>query len=437
MANRYPFDAFYTFSGLPPTKETTVQSQRDIFAKQLEEYLHLPGIKSDDWLGLFLLLAEKVKKGRILILFDEISWMGSKDPDFLGKLKLTWDLHFKKNDHLILVLCGSVSVWIEENILSSTGFIGRITLDLTLKELPLIDCAKFWGLYGSQTSPFEKFKVLAVTGGVPLYLEHINSKLSAEENITALCFRSSGLLFREFDNVFSDLFSKRTIFYKSILFSLANGSTSQEEICQTMGIKRSGEIGEYLEDLIKSGFIVREYTWNLKTGKPSKLSHYRICDNYSRFYLKYVEPSRHKIEHDQFIYRNFSSLPKWTTIMGLQFETLVLNNRKAIWKILNIPPEDIVFDNPFFQNATKRHPSCQIDYLIQTRFNVIYICEIKFTQKEIGQTVIKNIQEKVKRLALPKNFSFRPVLILVNGTTEDLDESDFFSKIIDFRQLLQ
>lgn len=437
MGRRFSFDAFYAFSGLPPTKDSTAQSQRDAFAFQLGEYLHIPGIKSEDWLGLFSLLAKKAEQGRILILFDEISWMGSKDPDFLGKLKTAWDLHFKKNDQLIIVLCGSVSTWIEKNILSSTGFVGRITLDLTLKELPLKDCADFWGTFSHQTSAYEKFKVLAITGGIPLYLEHINPKISAEENITALCFRSSGLLYREFENVFSDLFSKRSASYKAILDSLTNGSITQDEICRQIGIKRTGEIGEYLEDLIESGFVAREYTWHLKTGKASKLSHYRIIDNYARFYLKYVEPSRHKIEHDQLLARNISALPKWNGIMGLQFETLVLNNRKEIWRLLGIPPEDIVFDNPYFQNAVKSHPACQIDYLIQTRFNTVYVCEIKFSQKEVGHSVIQEVQEKIKRLALPKHFSYRPVLILVNGVTEDLEESEFFSKIIDFGQFLQ
>jgi hypothetical protein len=32
----------------------------------------------------------------MLLFFDEISWMGSKDPTFLGKIKNAWDLQFKK-----------------------------------------------------------------------------------------------------------------------------------------------------------------------------------------------------------------------------------------------------------------------------------------------------------------------------------------------------
>ena len=441
LAIRYPFDLFFRFAGLPPTPETTAQSQREVFAGQLSSNfgttLELSGIHSHDWSTLFLRLAEKIKKGRVLLLFDEISWMGSKDPDFLGKLKDAWDVHFKKNDQLIFVICGSVSRWIEKNILSSTGYLGRVSLDLTLKELPLSDCIKFWEPHSSQISPYEQLKVLSVTGGIPLYLEHIRPDLSAEENITILCFRQSGILFREFDNIFSDLFSRRSTLYKKIIGSLADGSLTQEEICNRIGHARSSNIGEYLEDLITSGFILRDRTWHLKTGHLAKLSRFRICDCYSRFYLKYIEPNKPKIEHDQFLTHSISSMTQWSTIMGLQFEILVLNNRKKIWQSLNLSPEEIVFDNPFFQKETKRHPGCQIDYLIQTKFNTVYICEIKFSKKEINPSIIEEVQKKIHDLSLPPSFTYRPVLIHVNGVTAETEENGFFQAIINFGEWLK
>lgn len=433
FAKQHPYEAFYRFAGLPPTPETTPQSQKDVFLGQLISQFGTPldiaGIQSD-WALLFKALAMKSQKGRIILLFDEISWMGSKDPDFLGKLKDAWDVYFKKNDQLILIICGSVSTWIEENILSSTGYLGRISLDLTLKELSLADSAKFFGAYADQVSTYDKFKVLAITGGVPLYLEHVRPEISAEENITALCFRQSGLLYREFDNIFSDLFSKRSALYKKIVESLAKGALTREEICEQVDLVSLSNIGGYLNDLIISGFISQDRTWQLKTGRPAKTSHYRVCDCYSRFYLKYIETNKHKIEHDQLMNIKVSALTQWSTIMGLQFETLVLNNRRLIWESLKISPEEIIFDNPYFQNKTKRHQGCQIDYLIQTKFNTVYLCEIKFSQREIGSSVIEEIQEKIKRLSLPNNFSYRPVLIHVNGVTEDVEESGYFAKII-------
>ncbi|MBF5058972.1 AAA family ATPase [Candidatus Neptunochlamydia vexilliferae] len=109
------------FVGLPPTPGTTAQSQRDEFARQMVRELNIPSPKSDDWGDLFLSLSSHTDKGRILLVLDEISWIGSKDSDFLGKLKNAWGLHFTKNPKLILVICGSVSSWIEKNILTSVS----------------------------------------------------------------------------------------------------------------------------------------------------------------------------------------------------------------------------------------------------------------------------------------------------------------------------
>jgi len=120
--------------------ETTEQSQRDVFAKQLGDQMGLKGIIADDWSTLFSLLAKYTQQGRFIVLLDEISWTGSKDFQFLGKLKNAWDFEFKKIPQLILILCGSVSAWIEKNMINSKAFFGRISLFLKVAELPLNSC---------------------------------------------------------------------------------------------------------------------------------------------------------------------------------------------------------------------------------------------------------------------------------------------------------
>lgn len=437
FAKRNAFDAFYVLSGVIPTERTTAQSQLDEFANQLSIQTGLPEIKADNWNKLFLLLLEKIKVGKIILLLDEISWMGTKDSDFLGKLKNAWDLYFKKNDRLIVVLCGSVSAWIEKNILSSTGFVGRISLDLTIKELPLCDSAKFWGKQARQITAYEKLKVLGVTGGIPLYLEHMDKSISAEENIKNLCFTPHGVLFDEFERLFSDLFSQRCAKYKQILLYLTNNSATQDDICKHLGLKRSGDTSEYLDELQKSGFISRDYTWSIKGGKISILSQYRLCDNYARFYLKYIFPNRIGIEHGKFNKVSISNLPGWNTIMGLQFENLVLNNRQLLWRFLGIKAEEIICDNPYFQRKTARYAGCQIDYLIQTKYNTLYICEIKFSKNELKMDIVKEVQEKIANIAMPKRFSYRPMLIHVNGVKEEVEADGFFSAIIPFGKFLE
>lgn len=426
---------FYSFTGLPPTEKTTAQTQREVFAKQIKKAFNIDS-KTEDWWDLLWLVADKVKHGKIVVLFDEISWMGYKDPDFLGKLKTIWDSHLKKNSHLVLVLCGSVSSWIEKNILASTGFMGRLSLTLTLEELPLYDCNKFWGKQGELLSSYEKLKLLAVTGGIPRYLEEIHFKLPAEENIRQLCFEKSGILFNEFDQIFSDLFSIRSDIYKHIIIYLADNNADRSQIAKILDLKAGGLLTNYLNDLETAGFITRDFSWQIQSGKTSKLSQYRLSDNYLRFYVKYILPNKRKIESGSFSNKSITSLPGFSTILGLQFENLVIKNMKYIHSLLEIKPEDIISEGPYFQRKTTKQPGCQIDYLIQTKFDCLYVCEIKFSKHEIKRDVIDELQLKITSLKKPRYFSSRPILIHVNGVSEEVEDGGYFSKIIDFSQLL-
>lgn len=426
----------YTFSGVVPTKKTTKESQIIDFGWQLGKALEQPAFHDHDWNDLFLRLAKHTRFGQVLIFFDEIFWMGSCDSDFLGKLKNAWDLEFKKNPQLILVLCGSVSAWIEKNILNSSGFLGRISLNLTIEELSLKECSYFWRDFGGQITSYEKFKVLSVIGGVPKYLEEIHPECSAENNIKNLCFNQSGLLFNEFNQIFTDIFSDRSEMYRRIVQCLSEGKYECKEIYEKLNVEKNGAISEYLDALVVSGFVRRDFTWHIKNGKTSKFSRYRISDNYLRFYLKCIFPNEEKIKRGVYLNQTLRSLPGWDGIMGLQFENLVLNNRQHIFQILQIDPNDVLYDNPFFQKKTTRQEGCQVDYMIQTRFDTLYVCEIKFSKHLISTAIFSEVQEKIKRLKTPRHISKRAVLIHVNGVLEEVIDARYFSNIIDFSQFL-
>jgi uncharacterized protein len=91
-------------------------------------------------------------------------------------------------------------------------------LVLPLEELSLTECNQFWGSRKNQISAYEKFKVLAVTGGIPRYLEVIATKYSAEENIKRLCFIKEGFLFNEFEKIFHGLFVRCSKIYRKSYF---------------------------------------------------------------------------------------------------------------------------------------------------------------------------------------------------------------------------
>lgn len=428
------FSHFYEFQGLAPRQNIDNQAQLDNFSQLMANQLNLPALTFKNWTEAFSLLAKQTAKGKTLIFLDEISWMASSDPDFVGQLKIAWDTKFKKNDHLILVVCGSVTSWIDSNILNSSDFVGRLSSTITLKELPLNLCNEFWGKKKKLISSFEKFKLLSITGGVPRYLEEIDFNDTAENNILKMCFSRDGILFSEFDKVFNDIFLKRAPFYREIVKILVCEKADFTKICQKLKIVPNGVVTQYLNDLETSDFIERDYTYNLE-GKCTKLSRYRLKDNYLRFYLKYIEPNKHKIEEGLFEFKSLENLPGWDSILGFQFENLVLNNKGTVYKLLNIPPNIIISSAPYFQNKTNRTKPCQIDWLIQTK-NTLYVCEIKF-RKKVGIQCVEEVAEKISRLKYPKHYSVRPILIYEGDLAPEFEQDTYFSRVINLGEILQ
>ncbi|HVX01495.1 MAG TPA: hypothetical protein VHA52_13820, partial [Candidatus Babeliaceae bacterium] len=112
----------------------------------------LPSLTFTDWTDAFAYLSRYLTNKPTVILFDEISWMGSKDPTFISKLKIWWDLILQKHPSVVLILCGSISTWIDKNIIHSTAFFGRVSLYLELSELTIPQCRQLLNLQGFKGS---------------------------------------------------------------------------------------------------------------------------------------------------------------------------------------------------------------------------------------------------------------------------------------------
>jgi AAA+ ATPase superfamily predicted ATPase len=426
---------FLSFSGLAPVKGVTAQNQRDAFARELATLFHLPPFTTTDWSDAFAHLSRHLTDKPTVILFDEISWMGSKDPTFTSKLKVWWDLVLQNHPSITLILCGSISTWIDKNIINSTAFFGRISLYLELTELSIPQCRQLLNLQGFKGSDLEFFKVLSVTGGVPWYLEQIQSHQSADENIKRLCFEKNGLLVHEFDRIFNDLFSARGEIYKKIITILNQGMKDRVSIQKTMGYSPSGTLSHHLKALEICGFVSRHPDWSLKTGKPGKLTLYRLSDNYLRFYIHYIEPHLTRIEQGAFLEVPLSHLAGWEPMMGFQLENLLLKNRSLLYKALGIHAQDVVTDNPYVQKTSGRKKGCQIDYLIQTRSNTLFVCEVKMRRRELGLEVIEAMKAKIGSLRFPKGFGISPVLFHLGPLSDALLSSRYFYRMIDIADL--
>lgn len=252
-------DRFINIVGILPRKGMTDLAQCRNFCEELAVQTGSTVATAQNWLAAFKSLDAAIpSRGRTVVLLDEISWMGSRNPDFAGYLKTAWDKWLKKHDNLILVLCGSVSSWIADNILDSTGFVVRDSLDIEVGELSLAESVSMFGLAGQRLSSRELFDIFSITGGVPKYLEEIHPEWTIDENVRQLCFMPRGTLFREFNETCSDVFGRRASSRGAVLRQLSESPLSVVELAKAMGKTPNGKLTKVLKDLEYAGFIAKD-----------------------------------------------------------------------------------------------------------------------------------------------------------------------------------
>ncbi len=426
---------FLKIEGKAPEPGQSNQDQLDEFCRSLSVQAQVARTHAADWGEAFALLDLALSGNRkTVVLLDEISWMGKHDRGFPGDLKIAWDNLFKKHSHLILVLCGSVSAWIAENILNNTGFVGRISRDIVLRELPLKDCVRFWGEKALRTSTRDIVDVLSVTGGVPKYLEEIDPSVSASENIRRLCFRPSGPLVHDFTQIFNDVFGESATCKREILRILGAGAKTSQEIAECMGTERGGHVARNLEELELAGFVARDSGLNPETGNRARQGRYRLADNYTRFFLRFIEPHLPEIEAGRFAFASLDSLPGWESTLGLQFENLIVNHSMELMPFLHLDGVPILSAAPYLKKQSKSSEGAQIDLLVQTRKG-IFAVEIK-RRREIGDEVEEEMAKKIARIHPCRDMSMRAALVYEGRLAPVVRGNAWFDAIIPIDLLL-
>ena len=414
--------------GLSPRTAKSNADQLKAFYSQLQLQSGKT-YKIVDWLRAFKDVDDEIADGqRTVLLLDEISWMARYDSTFAGMLKIAWDNFFHRHPNLILFLCGSVSSWIRENILEDGGFLGRPSADIVLKELSARDCLSFWGGAAKRLSSREFFDMLSVCGGVPRYLEEIDPSLSVDESLRRSCFTPGGYLFKDFDLMFDELYDKSSADRKAVLNALATKPMTVSEVAVALGKNRNGHLAEAMKDLVQAGFLAQERGVNPRTGELRQEIRYRICDNYVRFYLHTILPRRAMIEDGTYRFESLERLPGWESILGFQFENLVLGALPELVAKLHLDKSRILSMAPYRKNSAGRERGCQVDCLIQTRRS-LYVVEIKRVAS-IGMEIIDEVEQKVSRLGCPGDVSVRPVLVYEGNLSPMVAEDGYFTAII-------
>lgn len=226
-------------------------------------------------------------------------------------------------------------------------------------------------------------------GGIPFYLAQFNPNLSVAQNIDQVVVGRFGVLHDEFSRLYPALFdhADRHILVVRALGRHVYGLNRQQIIKET-GLSDGGGLSRILEELEFSGFIQAFYAF----GKKRKARRYRLIDEYSNFYLRFIEPQRGESSWQQL--RTGQAYISWT---GYAFENLGFRHIKQIKEAIGISGV-ATSSSSFYHKAEGKDTGLQIDLLIERADRVINLCEFKFYNQPVAlsKDQIKKYQNRLQ-----------------------------------------
>lgn len=400
------------------------------FAEQLQSYFPAvrPFIIPGDWQQAFARLWQSLSaletKTKKVVFFDELPWLDTHKSGFLAAFDYFWNMHGSTRSDLIVVICGSAASWIIKKVVNNKGGLhNRITQRIRLLPFNLQETEAYLQHRNIKLNHYQLLQLYMTMGGIPHYLNAIKRGKSVPQIIEEICFSKDGMLYGEFDNLYSALFSSSEK-HIQVIQALArkNKSITRNELLETGKLTTGGGISTVLEELEESDFIEKLYPLEhkLKDGL------YRLTDEFSLFYMRFMRGG--KIQNGQWLSQ--AETPAYRTWCGYAFENVCIKHVQQIKIALGIAA--VQASTTSWQARGKEHiAGAQVDMLIDRRDQTINICEMKFSTTEytIDKKYAGELENKLKFFR--RETQTKKTLLLTLITTYGIKDNAYKQQLVD------
>ena len=330
----------------------------------------------------------KKSKKKKVIFFDEFPWIAQHKSNFLQEFDYWWNSWASKQN-IVVVITGSAASWMIQKVVNNkVGLHNRITQRVHLQPFTLKETQQFLESKKINLDLYQTLQIYMVMGGIPHYLENIEKGESAAQNINRICFTTNGLLRNEFQNLYAALFDHSDN-HVSIVKTLSQKwkGLSRQEIIASTNFTDGGGLSKVLDELETCGFIMKI----IPLGKKSKDTLYRLIDEFSLFYLHFIEGSRASSKD---VWMQKSTTQPFITWQGYSFENICIRHYEAIKSALGISGIYVEI-SAFLFKGNSENVGFQIDMLLDRADNTINLCEMKFYNSDI--TVDKSTADLLRK----------------------------------------
>lgn len=339
------------------------------------------GKKPRTWMEMFVALRQVLeisrKRGAKVVFIDELPCFDTRCSGFVKALDYFWNTWASKQSNIKLIVCGSATSWMVRNIINNKGGLhNRITHEMHLHAFNLYETKQFLWKKGLKWDNLLVAQTYMIMGGVPYYLDLLDSDKGYAENIDHLFFAKDATMKQEYGRLYSSLFANPKQ-YKDVVNLLAKNKKglTRGEIAEKLKTANNGHLTKTLEDLEYCDFI-RSY---VVLGKNSSTKNngqiYQLVDQYSLFY-HYFDSLRTRDEH----YWTFTlGTPTQNTWYGLAFERLLMQHIPQALTAMHL---DRVHTEYYSWRSENKKQGAQIDLVIDRADGITDICEAKYSVHE-------------------------------------------------------
>ena len=400
------------------------------FSKSLQKVsgsalaLKPPANWTDAFHALEQYMVAKDKRKKWVVFLDEFPWLDSRKSGFLSAFEHFWNTWASRQKNMLVVICGSAASWMIRNIVKSKGGLhNRITQKIRLLPFTLAETEAYLKSRGNNLDRYQILQIYMAFGGIPEYLKNVHKGDSATQAIEKACFTKDGLLTGEFHNLYHSLFEKAEVHIRVVkaLASTGKGMTRQE-IIAFCDLSSGGRATQMLEELEESGFIRSSPPYD----KITKDLIYRLSDEYSLFYLKFMDKKKSSGKDVWIKLSGGNSYKIWS---GMAFEALCLKHVTQIKKALGI--DGVQTEESAWRYVPgKKKPGAQIDLLIDRADRNINICEMKYYNAEyaIDKSYAGEIQKKLE--VFTEKTKTKKTLFLTMITTYGVKKNSYSDRLI-------
>ena len=336
------------------------------------------------------LLLQKDTDERQVVFIDEMPWMDTQRAGFITAFEHFWNGWGAGQDQLLLIVCGSATSWIKDNLINSYGGLyDRVNAELQLSPFTLSETERLLTQQGVTMSRYDILQLYMTLGGIPMYISYVRPGLSLAQTIDELFFSKKAKLKMEFTRLFNSIFSSPER-YKTVVTLLARHrqGCSREEISQQTGIESGKGLTTLLRTLEASDFIECYRPF----GNSKRQLLYRLTDPFCLFYLEQVEGKG----RSHTFWQDHENLPQLNTWRGRAFENACLVHLEGVKRALGITGVACEASG-WNLRGTDEHPGMQIDLIISREDRVVNVCEMKFVNAPFS---VSNDYEQTLRTRL-------------------------------------